>query len=278
MEARWQVVRQIPWQGLLLSALILAVALLADRLWSLALDRVLAVRRSQQAGKEASESIETRVRILGRLGRAAIYLVAAAAAMSHFSWLRALSTGLWASAGVAGLVVGMAARGTLGNAIAGVTLAFSQPFRVGDLVTLRNETGTVEDITLMYTLIRTGDNRRLVIPNDVLSSEVLYNHSIVDSRILATVKFHVGYRADLGEVTRTLGQVAAQSKALLAGAAPPSVAVAEAGPSAIRVEVSGWTANQAQAWAFQGDVRERGLSALASIHEAFPLLPPPQNS
>ena len=108
---------------------------------------------------------------------------------------------------------------------------------------------------------------------------MLYNHSIVDSRILATVRFHVAYAADLGEVTRTLGQVAAQSKALLPGAAPPTVAVAEAGPSTIRVEVSGWTENQAQAWAFQGDVRERGLDALASVAKAFPApAAPPQNS
>ncbi|MHB1843700.1 MAG: mechanosensitive ion channel family protein [Deltaproteobacteria bacterium] len=268
MADRW--FHDVPWQGLILSAAIVLAALVADRLWRLALDRMLSLRRGEQEGHDAIHSLETRVRVVRRLGRAAIYLVAAAAALSHFTWLRVLSAGLWASAGVAGLVMGMAARGTLGNAIAGVTLAFSQPFRVGDIVTVRTETGVVEDVTLMFTVIRTGDNRRLVIPNDVLSSEILYNHSIVDRRILATVKIHVSYGADLTAAMRALAQVAKESPAMLATEGAPTVAVGEAGPTVIRLEVSAWCESQAKAWAFQADVRERGLVALGQLAAVLP--------
>jgi small conductance mechanosensitive channel len=123
----------------------------------------------------------------------------------------------------------------------------------------------VEDITLMYTFIRTGDNRRLVIPNDVLSTEVLYNHSILDPRIVSTVKFWVGYGADLDLAIQTLTAVAAASPAILLEAGPPDVSIGEAGQAAVRLDVSGWSASQAQAWQFQADVRRRGLEAL---HEA----------
>ncbi len=254
--------KDLTWASLASVTVIVIAAIVLDRLLIVTLDGALARRQAQAKGSEALESFLTRLGVLRRLARAAIYVVAIAAVLAHFAWLRALSAGLLASAGIAGLVVGMAAKGTFGNAIAGVTLAFSQPFRVGDGVTLRNEYGVVEDITLIYTFIRTGDNRRLVIPNDVLSSEVLYNHSILDPRILSTVKFWISYGAELDRAVKALAEVAAASPALLAGAGAPDVAVGEAGPAGVRLDVSGWSATQAKAWQFQADVRRRGLEAL----------------
>ncbi|MGZ6123707.1 MAG: mechanosensitive ion channel family protein, partial [Myxococcales bacterium] len=104
-----------------------------------------------------------------------IWLTAAAIALSQFPDLRVLSTGLLASAGLSGLVVGFAARGTLGNAIAGLTISITQPIRIGDDVELRGERGIVEDIHFTYTVLRLGDGRRLIIPNDALASEVIKN-------------------------------------------------------------------------------------------------------
>src|SRR5579863_9765386 len=179
-----QVAHEIPLEGLIAAAIVLALGVAIDRLFVIALDRTVASYKKDSKSHDALDSFLTRIAVLRRLGRIAIYLVAFSAALSHFPLLRSLSTGLWASAGVAGLVVGMAAKGTLGNAIAGVTLAFSQPFRIGDGVTIRGDYGVVEEINLMYTLIRTSDNRLLLIPNDVLSSEVIYNHSMLDPRIL----------------------------------------------------------------------------------------------
>ncbi len=261
--------RSLPLSSLVSVGVIIFATLALDRLLVLALDRTLAHRRAQTANKEAFDSFLTRLTVLRRLARAALFVLAIAAVLAHVPWLRALSAGLWASAGLAGLVVGMAAKGTLGNAIAGVTLAFSQPFRVGDLVTLRSETGTVEDITLMYTFIRTGDNRRLVIPNDVLSSEVVYNHSILDPRILATVKFWISYGADVDRAMKALAEVGATSSALLAGAARPDVAIGEAGQAALRLDLSAWAENQQKAWALQGELRRRGLEALRKL-DALP--------
>lgn len=264
-----QALHSLPLSSLVSVAVIVVAAVLLDRILIATLDRTLAHRRAQSESQETFESFLTRLTVLRRLARVVLYVLAIAAILAHVPWLRALSAGLWASAGIAGLVVGMAAKGTLGNAIAGVTLAFSQPFRVGDLVTIRSETGTVEDITLMYTFIRTGDNRRLVIPNDTLSSEVVYNHSIVDPRILSTVKFWVGYGADLERAMKSLAEVAASSPSLMPGAAPPDVAIGEAGQAAVRLDLSAWAENQSKAWALQVDLRRRGLDALRKL-DALP--------
>jgi small-conductance mechanosensitive channel len=261
--------RDVPLDGLIAAAIVMALAIAFDRLFVLALDRAVKRREAQSKTHDALESFLTRIAVLRRLGRLAIYVVAIAAALSHFPLLRSLSTGLWASAGVAGLVVGMAAKGTLGNAIAGVTLAFSQPFRIGDGVTLRNDYGVIEEITLIYTLIRTTDNRLLVIPNDVLSTEVFYNHSLLDPRILATVVFYVAYGVDLAQAMAALGEAANASPERLAESAPANVVVGDISQTAVRLDVWIWAADQPKAWALQRDVRVRGLAALATL-KAFP--------
>ncbi len=242
------------------AGILLVLAVVLDRLFLFATNRALA-RAAASAPGRPNQSAITRVRVARRLVRVLIYVIATAAALSHFPALRAFSAGLWASAGVAGLVVGMAARGTLGNAIAGVTLAFSQPFRVGDLVTCRSETGTVEDITLVFTFIRTLDGRRLVIPNDILSAEILYNHSIGDPRIASTVRFFVSPQADAAAALAALTEAARACPDALPDPAP-SAAIAETGPFAVRIEVSAWAKNQSSAWALQADLKRRGLAAL----------------
>jgi small-conductance mechanosensitive channel len=117
----------------------------------------------------------TQFALARRLLNAGIWLTAVAIGLAQFPDLRILSTGLLASAGLSGLVVGFAARGTLGNAIAGLTISITQPIRIGDDVELRGDRGIVEDIHFTYTVLRLGDGRRLIIPNDALASEVIKN-------------------------------------------------------------------------------------------------------
>ncbi|MGZ6125146.1 MAG: mechanosensitive ion channel family protein [Myxococcales bacterium] len=120
----------------------------------------------------------TQFALTRRLLNLVIWFTAVAIGLSQFPDLRVLSTGLLASAGLSGLVVGFAARGTLGNAIAGLTISITQPIRLGDDVELRGERGIVEDIHFTYTVLRLGDGRRLIIPNDALASEVIKNATL----------------------------------------------------------------------------------------------------
>ncbi|NPE31087.1 mechanosensitive ion channel family protein [Methanococcoides sp. SA1] len=111
--------------------------------------------------------------------------------------LRDISIALFAGAGFAGIVVGMAAQNTLSNIIAGIALATFRPFRVGDLLTIHDEYGRVTDITLGYTKIRTWDNRRLNIPNHVISDEAIINWSIDDPTVNWTVDIGISYDSNI---------------------------------------------------------------------------------
>jgi small-conductance mechanosensitive channel len=117
----------------------------------------------------------TQLALTRRLLSAAIWMITIAIALTQFSELRVLSTGLLASAGLSGLIVGFAARGTLGNAIAGLTISIAQPIRIGDDIEVRGDRGIVEDIHLLFTVLKLGDGKRLIIPNDALANEVIKN-------------------------------------------------------------------------------------------------------
>lgn len=151
---------------------LIVLATLVSRFIDVAFKR--AMQRHRERGTLLPETA-TQFGLTRRLLNAGIWLTAIAIGLSQFPDLRVLSTGLLASAGLSGLIVGFAARGTLGNAIAGLTISITQPIRIGDDVELRGDRGIVEDIHFTYTVLRLGDGRRLIIPNDALATEVIKN-------------------------------------------------------------------------------------------------------
>lgn len=106
----------------------------------------------------------TQVRVLRRMLGTLIVVVTIAAALMTFDSVRQFGIGLFASAGIAGIVVGLAARPVLSNLLAGVQLAITQPIRIGDAVVVENESGRIEDITSAYVVIKLWDLRRLIVP------------------------------------------------------------------------------------------------------------------
>jgi small-conductance mechanosensitive channel len=129
-------------------------------------------------GPDLSPVVDTRLRFLRRVVEAAIIVVGVALAVAQFTSLDRLASTVLASSAIAAAVVGFAARQVLANAIAGMVLAITQPLRIGDLVTFEGETGTVEDVSLTYTWLRTGADARLIIPNERLATGILRNDSI----------------------------------------------------------------------------------------------------
>lgn len=111
--------------------------------------------------------------------------------------LRALSVGLFAGVGVMGLVIGLAAQDTLSNIIAGISLAIFQPFRLGDRLKISGENGLVEDITFRHTVIRTWENKRIIIPNHIISKDPIVNFSIKDEKILKYLNISISYDSDI---------------------------------------------------------------------------------
>lgn len=199
---------------------LLFLAMLLTRFISAIYRRTLA--RHQDRGTLLPETA-TRLHVSRRLVNATIWLVAIALGLTQFPQLRILSAGLLASAGLSGLVVGFAAQSTLGNAIAGVTISFSQPVRIGDDIEVRGERGIVEDIALLFTVLRLSDGKRMIVPNTTLSTEVLKNLSMGGVTKVARPEVLVPPRGDAAGIRSELLAVARKFESLDKNAAEPEV-------------------------------------------------------
>ena len=118
--------------------------------------------------------------------------------------VRAVAGGVLASSAVLALVIGFASQRTIGNVVAGILIAISQPVRLGDEVEMAGTRGVVEEIGLTYTWIRTRDNDRLVVPNERLASETIRNSTIRGSTSVAEAAVQVPIDAKLREVVQAL--------------------------------------------------------------------------
>ena len=133
------------------------------------------------AVSQVSRSTKTRLRFLRRLLILIVFLVLLAIALSQFTELKRLATGILASTAVLAAIVGFAAQHTIGNMVAGVQLAVSQPIKIGDRIVFEEVDGRVTDITLSYTYLDPGDGSSVVIPNQLLTEGVVHNHSTEDT-------------------------------------------------------------------------------------------------
>src|SRR5918999_562534 len=127
-----------------------------------------------------SRAAQTRLRVVRRLVFVAILVIGVAIALSQFDQIRRLATAILASSAVLGLVIGLAARQPLGNMVAGVIIAITQPIRIGDRISFEEVTGRVDDLTPSYTYLDPGDGDLVVIPNEKLVSGTVFNHSTGD--------------------------------------------------------------------------------------------------
>jgi len=167
----------------------------------------------RMARRDLPAAAVTRYRILRRSVITAIIFVGLLSALLVIPQVRAVATGILASSAVIGIVVGFAAQKTIGNFIAGLLIAFSQPIRLGDHVEIEGQMGVVEEIGLTYTFIRVGDNDRLVIPNERIASDTIRNSSIRGRRKLAQVTVQVPLDSDLDAVSGLLREAAEDERA-----------------------------------------------------------------
>ena len=134
------------------------------------------------AVSQVSRSTKTRLRFLRRLVILIVFLVVVAIALSQFTELKRLATGILASTAVLAAIVGFAAQHTIANMVAGVQLAISQPIKIGDRISFEEVDGRVTDITLSYTYISPGDGTTVVIPNQMLVEGIIHNLSTEDTQ------------------------------------------------------------------------------------------------
>jgi small-conductance mechanosensitive channel len=164
------------------------------------------------ARKPLPPEAETRYRVLRRSITVAILVIGLFSALLVIPQVRAIAGGLLASSAVLGVIIGFASQQTLGNFVAGLLIAITQPVRIGDRVSYDGEDGTVEEIGLTYTFIRTLDQRRLVVPNNKLASDTIVNASIRSRETFAEVSVPVPLNADVDAAVEALRKDVAEER------------------------------------------------------------------
>ena len=146
----------------------------------------------------------TRYRVARRSITTVIVFVGLLSALLVIPQVRAVAGGLLASSAVVGIVVGFASQRTLGNFVAGLLIAFTQPLRLGDEVVIEETEGVVEEIGLIYTFVRTENGDRLVIPNEKLASDTIRNSTIRSREKVAEISLQVPLNQDVGTIVDRL--------------------------------------------------------------------------
>jgi small conductance mechanosensitive channel len=143
-----------------------------------------------------------------------------------------------AALGAAGLTIGLALKDSMSNIASGAQIIFTKPFRVGDYLSLENVEGTVERIEIMFTTLRTFDNKEVVIPNSKITDSVITNYSAMKTRRL-DLHYSIGYGEDIALVKRLLSDLAENSPLVLKDPSP-LIVVGEHRDSSLAMEVRIW--------------------------------------
>ena len=138
--------------------------------------------------------------------------------------LRSKATIIFSGAGILAAIIGFAAQAALSNLIAGVFIVIFKPFRVGDYIKIDEERiGIVQDITLRHTIINTFENKRLIIPNSIISTESILNHTIEDFHILSFNNFKIGLNADVDLAKKIIREEALKQDHVIDNRTPKEV-------------------------------------------------------
>jgi small-conductance mechanosensitive channel len=154
----------------------------------------------------------TQVRVLLRVAEVVIVLLTLGFALMTFNEVRQFGITLFASAGLAGIVAGLAARPVMSNFLAGVQIAIAQPIRIGDAVMVENEFGNVEEITFSYVVLKLWDLRRLVVPISYFIEKPFQNWTRTGGELVGTIVLYVDHTTPVDTVRKKLMEIVAQSK------------------------------------------------------------------
>jgi small-conductance mechanosensitive channel len=202
----------------------------------------------------------TQIRLLRRAIDTVIVVLTFSAALMTFDAVRQYGVSLFASAGVAGLVAGLAARPVLANLFAGIQIALTQPIRVDDAVVIEGEWGWIEDITSTYVVVKLWDWRRLVVPLTYFIEHPFQNWTRENAAIIGSVFLHVDYTAPIDKIREKLNEIARASPLWDGRVVVLQVTEAKERTLELRALVS--AATSPRAWDLRCEVREKLIGFL----------------
>lgn len=172
---------------------------------------ILSTGDLNKAGNFQGRALATRVQVLRKIAMVLISVFAFAAVLMLFDEVRDIGRSILASAGIAGIIIGLAAQRSLGNLFAGLQIALTQPVRIGDQIKLQDEVGFVEEITLTYVVVRIWDLRRLIVPLSYFIEQPVQNWTRNSTNLLSPVSIRVDFSFPVDKFRAHMKEVVAQS-------------------------------------------------------------------
>ncbi|MBN2014749.1 MAG: mechanosensitive ion channel family protein [Candidatus Altiarchaeota archaeon] len=222
--------------------------------------------RSFNKSSELLQVDPTRYNFLKHLISAVIYTVGLGIAIYSIKDLRTLSLSIFAGAGVIAVIIGFASQQAFSNVVSGLFISIFQPFRVGDRIKIKEDiSGIVEDINLRHTVIKTFENKRIVIPNSIIGNEVIENAQLGDERICKFVEFGISYDSDIDKAMNIMKDEAIKhpdfldkrtTEEKIKGHEPVSVKVIGFGDSSVKLRAYVWTPDPAAAFRLGCDLNK----------------------
>ena len=260
---------RFPWEVTAAIGRALAVAFVVAIGWAAAIALDIGVEiylrrfRTDSEDNLLARKHVTQMRILQRVAKTLLWIITVAAALMTFESVRQYGVSLFASAGAAGLVLGLAARPVLSNLLAGIQIAMTQPIRVEDQVVVEGETGSIETITSTYVVVRLWDLRRMVVPLSYFIEKPFQNWTYEGAAQIGAVLLRVGPTVSVGRLRRKLDEIVHQSPRWDEKVARLEVTDITIDAVELRALVSARTPTQT--WDLRCEVREKLLEFLQAL-------------
>lgn len=211
-----------------------------------------------------ARAVYTQVRVMRRIVVSIIIILGIAAALMTFDEIRSLGVSLLASAGVAGIVIGLAAQKTIGNFFTGLQIAITQPIRIDDSVVVEGEWGWIEEINLTYVVVKIWDLRRLILPISYFVEHPFQNWTRTSASIIGDVTLYLDYTMPMDELREELDRIL-EGNALWNGNTKV-VQVIDTKETTIVVRILVSAKNAPTAWDLRCDVREKLIRFIQAHH------------
>jgi small-conductance mechanosensitive channel len=257
-----------PWwlitSPIFLVVLILSGGFLIQAAVNFTVSQLIEKFEAEDQSDAETRRLATQFRLVRRLANAIIGILAVGFALFVFPQVQALGAGVLASAGVLSVVGALAAQAVLGNLFAGIQLAFSNAIRVGDVVVVEGEWGTIGEITLSYVVVHIWDERRLIVPSTHFTSNSFETWTRKSSKVMGTVYMDLDWRVPLEKVRKEF-QSFLQKNPLFDGRVS-SLLVTDAVGGYVQVRFLISASDSSRQWDLRCEVREHMVSWIQKNH------------
>jgi len=233
----------------------------------LAVGKNFALHRYDLKAKDnlKARSVYTQITVIEKIATVIVVLLSFSAMLMTFEEVRRIGISILASAGLVGIIAGFAAQKSIGTLFAGIQIAFTQPFRIDDVVIVENEWGRIEEITLTYVVVKIWDERRLVLPITYFLEKPFQNWTRTSSQILGTVFLYADYTLPIPKLREKLTEILSGSP--LWDRRVNSIQVTGCTEQTVEIRALMSSANASDSWDLRCDVREQ---LLGFIQKEFP--------